>query len=207
MGRKYRRIWSLFVLLTVFPLWVVAQDASVLHFKVDPAHTQVLFKVRHMGISTVTGRFLDVDADIWFNPEDMTSFKSRATISAVSIDTGNERRDNHLRSPDFFDAETYPTITFVSKEVKPLEGNRFAVVGDLTIRGITKPVTLEVEYLGRAVDPWGNERVAFQAEGQIDRREFGLTWNKALETGGFLVGNRVNILLEVEAVRQAQESQ
>jgi len=132
----------------------------------------------------------------------LTTFRATAKIPVSSIDTDNEKRDAHLKSPDFFDAEKYPYITFTSKQVSDVEGNQFKVTGDLTIKGITKPVTLSVEYLGSAVDPWGNERVAFNAHGTIDRRDFGLTWNKVLETGGLLVGNEVRIILEVEAIKQ-----
>ncbi len=192
-------------LLLVLPFVVWAQEKTPpAHYKVDPAHTQVLFKVRHMGISWVTGRFEAVDADIWVDPSNLSTFRVEAIIPVASIDTGNEKRDNHLKSADFFDGERYPQITFVSKEVKSVEGSRFTVVGDLTIKGITKPVTLNVEYLGQARDPWGNTRIAFLADGRIDRREFGLTWNKALETGGFLVGNEVRIQLEVQAIQQAE---
>lgn len=171
-------------------------------YAVDPAHSEVGFRVRHLGLSTVRGLFNDVDGVVEFTDDHLGSLKAKATIGAASIYTNEADRDDHLRSADFFDAENHPEITFVSGEVISADGKEFTVTGDLTIRGVTKPVVLEGEYLGSAVDPWGNDRVALQAEGTINRTDYGLNWNEVLETGGFLVGEEVTLVLDVQAVRQ-----
>lgn len=171
-------------------------------WELDPAHTTVGFVVRHMMVAKVRGRFTRVSGAINI-AERLEDSSVEATIDAASIDTGEEQRDNHLRSSDFLDVENHPTITFRSTRVRHVETNRWAVDGELTIRGVTRPVTLDVEYEGVARDPWGGERVGFAATTEIDREDWGLTWNVALETGGVLVGKKVKIELEVEAVRKA----
>ncbi len=170
-------------------------------WKLDPAHSLVEFSAKHMMITTVKGRITDVEGTIYTDERDPKNSSVEATLKAESIDTRTDQRDQHLRSADFLNVEKYPLIKFRSTRI---EGDRedFKLTGDLTIRDITRPVTLDVHYEGRTKDPWGGERVGFSGKGKIDRRDFGLTWNQTLETGGLLVGNEIKIELEVQAVRQ-----
>jgi polyisoprenoid-binding protein YceI len=170
---------------------------------IDPAHTDAGFTVKHLMISKVRGRFGSVSGEIRLNESDLSRSSVVVEIDASTIDTRSEERDAHLRSADFFDVERYPTITFRSRRVEKAGGERLRVIGDLTIRDVTREVTLEVEDEGRGSDPWGGERAAFSASTTLDRREFGLTWNQALEAGGVLVGHDINLNLEVQAVKQA----
>lgn len=167
---------------------------------IDAAHSEAGFAVKHLMISTVKGRFGAVSGKIVLNERNLAASTVEAEIEAGSIDTRSEQRDTHLRSADFFDVETYPSITFRSTKVEPRSNGEFLVTGDLTIRDVTRQVVLEVEETGRATDPWGGERIGFTATAKIDREAFGLTWNAALETGGVLVGSEVKITLEVQAV-------
>ncbi|MDE3078015.1 MAG: YceI family protein [Chloroflexota bacterium] len=173
-------------------------------WKVDPAHTQVEFSARHMGIMTVKGRFQKFDATIDFDESDFTKSSVVATVEAASVSTADERRDGHLKSADFFEAEKHANITFKSTSIHKGEHERYRMTGDLTIRGVTKPVTLDVVYSGQGKDPWGNMHAGFSAEGTINRKDWGLEWNRPLETGGFLVGDEIKVMLEVEAVQQAE---
>lgn len=168
-------------------------------WSIDPVHSQVDFGVRHMMISTVRGTFGELEGTIHLDEDDLTNSSVEVSIDAASIDTRNEDRDNHLRSGDFLNVEEHPTLRFKSRSVEPA-GDGFVVQGDLTIRGVTREVTLEAEELGRGTDPWGNPRVGFRADTRINRKDFGLTWNQALETGGVLVGDEVKISLEVQAI-------
>lgn len=168
-------------------------------YNIDTGHSQVLFKVKHLGISTVTGKFLAFEGTFDFDPAKIDASMVSVTIDVASIDTGVEDRDNHLRAGDFFDVEKHPVMSFKGTKIQQVKGDNFQILGDLTIRDVTKPVTLDVELGGMATDPWGNEKVAFTAETKIDRTEFGLTWSKLLETGGLVVGNNVKIILEIEA--------
>ena len=170
-------------------------------WKIDPSHTLIEFGVRHLMITTVKGRFGGVEGVITGDPSDWTTASVDVTIDAASVDTRNQDRDNHLRSADFFDVEKYPHITFKSTKVTKTGENTYDIEGDLTIRGVTKPVTLKATYLGSAKDPWGNEKIGFNATTKVNRKDFGLTWNAPLEAGGFLVGDEVNIELEVQAVK------
>ena len=179
-------------------------DAPTTTWRIDPAHTHIEFAVRHMMIATVKGRFSGVDGTLTLDERDPARSRVEVDLDAATIDTRNADRDAHLRSPDFFDVETYPRLTFRSDRVEVLgTDGRLRVGGDLTIRGVTRPTVLEVRELGRNTSPYGEEVIAFEAETTIDRREFGLKWNQALETGGVLVGNEVRIHLEIEAVRQS----
>lgn len=171
-------------------------------WKLDPAHTLVEFAAKHMMITTVKGRFSEVEGTIHDVDDDPTRSWVEATIKAASIDTRTPDRDNHLRSADFLDVEHYPDITYRSTRIEKTGDNSFRMHGDLTIRGQTRPVALDVTREGRGKDPWGGERAGFSASGKIDRRDWGLTWNQALETGGILVGNDIKISIEVEAVKQ-----
>ena len=179
----------------------IAEITTTGTWQIDPVHTTVDFAVKHLMISTVRGTFGAVAGTIVLDEENPAASYVTAEIGAASIDTRQEQRDAHLRSPDFFDVEKFPAITFRSTRVEGLGGGRFDVAGDLTIRGVTRPVVLEVTDEGRGGDPWGGRRAGFSASTKIDRRDFGLTWNQALETGGVLVGNDVRISLEVQAVK------
>lgn len=171
-------------------------------WKLDPAHTLVEFSAKHLMITTVKGRITDVEGTIVSDERDLRNSSVEATLKAATIDTRTEQRDQHLRSADFLNAEQFPEIKFKSTKI---EGDKdsFKLTGDLTIRGVTRPIVLDVQFEGRTKDPWGGDRVGFSANGKIDRREFGLTWNQALETGGVVVGNDVKINLEIEAVKVA----
>jgi polyisoprenoid-binding protein YceI len=176
-------------------------------WQLDPAHTHVEFAVRHLMISTVKGRFADVQGTVRMDEANTGAGKVEVTIGVASIDTRQDERDAHLRSADFLDAARFPVITFRSRRIEgiPFEGN-FHLVGDLTIRGITREVALDVSPGGRVTDPSGNERAGFSARTKIDRTDFGLTWNQALEAGGVLVGDEVRISAEVELVRQSEQA-
>ncbi|MFW6205953.1 MAG: YceI family protein [Gemmatimonadota bacterium] len=170
---------------------------------IDPSHSQAEFTVKHMMITKVRGRFADVEGTITLDSEAPENSGVEVEIDAASIDTREEDRDAHLRSGDFLDVENHPKLTFRSTRIEGLKlepGSSFRVIGDLTIRGVTKQVELAAVYEGRGQDPWGNQRAAFSADTAIDRREFGLEWNQALETGGVLVGHEVKIHLEAQAV-------
>jgi polyisoprenoid-binding protein YceI len=157
--------------------------------------------VRHLGISWVPGDFKTFEGKYSFDPKNIKSSTAEATITTKSISTDNQKRDDHLRSPDFFNAESNPTITFKSKEITDISGNNFKVKGMLSINGIEKEIVLDAEFLGAVKDPWGNERSAFSASAKINRKDFGLTWNKLLETGGLVVGEEVVIQLEIEGIK------
>jgi polyisoprenoid-binding protein YceI len=169
-------------------------------FTIDNAHSDISFSVRHMVFAKVRGHFTKWSAQMVFDPADASKASVEVSIDAASIDTREPQRDAHLRSPDFLDVEKFPTITFKSKRVELAGENRYRVVGDLTIHGTTREVTLDVEQTGRGKDPWGNERVGFAARTSINRVDYGLKWNQALETGGVLVGEKVDIEIDVEAV-------
>lgn len=173
-------------------------------WQIDPNHSTVELAVKHMMFTTVRGRFKDVKGTIELDEQNPTSSTINVEIAAASIDTGAADRDTHLRSADFLDVETHPALTFRSKRVEGAfakEGDSFRITGDLTIRGTTKEVTLEGTYEGTGKDPWGGTRAGARATAKIDRRDWGLTWNQALETGGILVANDVRIELEVQAVK------
>lgn len=171
-------------------------------WKVDPTHTQVEFTVRHL-LTRVRGHFREFDATITGDINDLTSARIEATIKADSVDTNVQDRDNHLRSADFFEVEKHPEITFRSKEIVKAGDNRYTVKGDLTIRGVTKEVELDATVFGVATDPWGIQKAALSAEGQVNRKDFGLEWNAVLETGGFLVGDDVTMTIEAQFAQQA----
>lgn len=179
------------------------QGAGVSRWVIDPAHTVVEFAVRHMMIATVRGHFGEVEGIIRLDEQDPSNSSVEAKIDVASIDTRQKDRDEHLRSADFFDVTNHPMMEFRSRRVERADGDRYRVIGDLTIRGTTREVELDVIDRGRVTDPWGAERVAFSAEGAIDRTDFGLKWNQALEAGGVVVGNEVKISLEVQAVAEA----
>jgi polyisoprenoid-binding protein YceI len=179
---------------------------TITTWQIDPAHSAVEFAVKHMMFTTVRGRFKDVKGTIDVDEANPDRSTVNVEIDAASIDTGVADRDAHLRSADFLDVETHPTITFRSKRIEGAmkkEGDRFKIVGDLTIRGKSIEVALDCEYLGTGKDPWGNIKGAAEATTKIDRREWGLTWNQALETGGILVANDLRIDVQVQGIKSA----
>ncbi len=169
-------------------------------WKLDPAHSTVEFSAKHMMFTTVRGRLADVEGIISVPGATLDDAAVEATMKAASIDTRTEQRDQHLRSADFLDVENYPEVTFKSTKFEGTK-EKFTMTGDLTIRGTTRPVTLDVTYEGAGTDPWGHERMGFSASGKIDRRHFGLVWNQALETGGVLVSNDIKIQIEAQIIR------
>src|SRR5688572_23097254 len=171
----------------------------------DTVHSAIGFSVRHLVFAKVRGRFKTWTGSLELNDENLANSSVQVSIDADSIDTGTPDRDAHLRSPDFFDVANHPKLSFRSNRVEALGGDRYRVYGDLTIRDVTREVVLESEFSGRAKDPWGNDRVAFTAKTSVDRRDFGLKWNQALETGGVVVGERVDIELEIQAVKRSEE--
>jgi polyisoprenoid-binding protein YceI len=171
-------------------------------WNIDPAHTNVEFSVRHMMISNVKGQFQKTSGTITTNGSDPASATVDATIDASSVDTRVEKRDMHLKSPDFLDVAKYPTITFKSTKVEADGPNKWKVTGDLTLHGVTKPVVLDVESSGQPVSVMGNMRAGASAKTEIKRSDFGLTWNKVLESGGVMVGDEVAISIDLEAVKK-----
>jgi polyisoprenoid-binding protein YceI len=169
-------------------------------YQIDTTHSSIEFSIRHLVIAKVRGRFTRFGGSIELDEADLTRSRVLADIEAASISTSEEKRDGHLRSPDFFDVEKYPVIAFASTKIEQ-KGDDLRLTGALTIHGVTRDVVLAVESLGATKDPWGNQRVAFSAKGSIDRKEFGLHWNQVLEAGGFLVGDKVELSLDVQAVR------
>lgn len=169
---------------------------------IDPVHSSVEFAVRHLMITTVKGRFTDVRGAVVLDEADLARSSAEITIGVASVDTREPQRDAHLRSADFFDAETHPTIEFRSTAVQGASPDAFRLTGDLTIHGVTRPVTLDVTTEGRTRDPWGGERAGFTATTRIKRSDFGLTWNQLLETGGVTVSDDVKISLDVQLVRK-----
>ena len=169
-------------------------------WKLDPSHTTIEFSAKHMMITTVKGRFAEFEGTILADDQSFANSEVHATLKAASIDTRSDQRDTHLRSADFLDVENFPDVTFKSTKLAGTK-EKFTMTGDLTIRGTTRPVTLDVTYEGTGTDPWGNERMGFSASGKIDRRDFGLVWNQALEAGGVLVGNDVKIQIDAQVIR------
>lgn len=167
-------------------------------WKVDTAHTSIEFAARHMMVSTVRGHFNEFTAEVELDPEDLAHSWATAEIKAASLDTREERRDTHLRSADFFDVEKFPLITYKSGKIESRGENKFLVQGELTIKDATRPVELEVEFLGMETSPYGFRVAGFEAIGQLSREDFGLTWNVALETGGFMVADEIRLRLDGE---------
>jgi len=168
----------------------------------DPVHSDIGFSVRHLMISKVRGRFQKWSGALFVDETDLANSKVEASIEAASIDTREQQRDDHLRSPDFFDAANHPTLTFQSTRVEKTSEDEYKVTGNLTIRGVAREIALAVEFLGRSKDPWGGLRMGFSAKTSIDRRDFGLTFNMPLDGGGVVVGDRVDIVLEIEVVKE-----
>ncbi len=169
---------------------------------IDPAHSQIQFKVRHMMISTVTGTFDKFRSEVEMTGEDLSTAKVFFEADTASIHTGSADRDNHLRSADFFDVENHPKLTFKATSIENAGDNEWKVKGDLTIRGVTRPITLDMEWNGVNKDPWGNMKAGLVVRGKINRKDYGLNWNAMLETGGVLVSDEVRVECEVQYARQ-----
>jgi len=171
-------------------------------WKVDASHSSLGFSVSHMVVSETEGRFKVYDGTVVSKTDDFTDAQINFTVDAKSIDTDNEKRDEHLRSDDFFNAEKFPNLTFKSTSFKKVSGNKYVLEGELTIRDVTKKVKFDVAYNGQAKSPWGQTAAGFKASGSINRLDYNLKWNKALEAGGVLVGETVNITLKLEFIKQ-----
>ncbi|RMF36470.1 MAG: polyisoprenoid-binding protein [Chlorobiota bacterium] len=186
----------------IFAAASISLFAHVATWKVDQSHSNVLFTVDHMVISEVTGYFKVFDGTITVSKPDWSDAKIEFTVDVASINTDNERRDNHLRSEDFFDAAKYPKATFTATGMRKVGQNTYKLTGDLTIRGTTKKVTWNVTFKGQTKDPWGNQRAGFIAETTINRFDFGLKWNNLTETGGLIVGKDVRLRVNLELIKQ-----
>jgi len=190
------------IILTVI-LFLLPTMTAASTWRIDPEHTSIQFTVRHMMISNVKGVFHKFNGQFEIDDKDITNTRASAVINVASIDTGIEKRDEDLRSPKFFDVAKYPSMTFASKKIVRTGANRFKVTGDLTIHGVTREVVLDMEGLETVVkDPWGNMRRGATLASMINRKDFGLTYNKLLETGGVVVGDEVKINIEVELIRK-----
>ena len=188
-------------ILTLFLTLPVLSQAS--DYQIDPDHSSIQFKVRHLMVSNVKGDFNKAKGSVMIDDSNITNLKVELTIETASVNTGHAKRDEHLRNPDFFDAAKYPTVTFVSKKVMQAGQGKLKVTGDLTLHGVTREITLDVEGPTQEIkDPWGKFRRGATATGKINRKDFGLTWNRALETGGVVVGEDVDIYVEVELIKQ-----
>jgi len=195
-----KRYITLMIGLFVLAVPVLTYAAT---WEMDPAHSSFQFKVRHLTVSNVSGDFSKSRGVVMIDDRDITQLRVEVTIDAASVNTGHAQRDEHLRGPDFFDVAKHPTITFVSRKVIKADGDRLKVAGDLTIHGVTREITVDVEGPTAEVkDPWGNFRRGATATTKISRKDFGLTWNKVLDGGGLVVGDEVNIYVEVELVRK-----
>ena len=182
--------------------WNGVQFPKAGTWALDPAHTTIEFEAKHLMVAKVRGRFTEFEGALRI-ADDPTQSSVTVTIKAATLDTQTQQRDDHLRSADFLEVDKYPDIAFASTVVEHDKDDDWKISGDLTIHGVTRPVTLKTEYSGQTADPWGGQRAAFSAETRIDREDWGLTWNQALEAGGWLVGRELKLKLEVEAVLQA----
>jgi polyisoprenoid-binding protein YceI len=177
---------------------LIASSSFAADYVADKDHSSISFTVRHL-VSRVTGQFTDFTGRFAFDPATKIGKNAEFTIQAASISTGTPKRDNHLRSPDFFDVKKYPTITFISRQVEMTGGTHAKVTGDLTMHGVTKPVTFDAEYLGATKDPMGTEKVGFEAIAKLNRKDFGINWNKVLDSGGLMLSDEVDIKVNLEA--------
>lgn len=178
------------------------ESAVATQWGIDASHSTIQFKVKHLVITTVTGKFEDFTASVEAS-EDFSDLKATFEAKIASINTGNESRDGHLKSPDFFAAEEFPTLTFVSTGVAKKDDEHFVLNGDLTIRGVTKPIVLNVTYGGTMTDPWGQVKAGFELAGSIKRKEFGLMWDVVTEAGGAVVSDEVRLIADIQLVKQA----
>lgn len=189
---------------TKIPTFVIliSTTAWAGEYKLDESHTQIGFKIKHLVISTVSGRFNKFSGGFQYDSQSGKLEDLKISIQAASIDTNEPERDKHLKSADFFDVEKFPNLTFESKKIISKENKPSKIEGELTIHGVKKPVILDVDYKGTAKDPWGNESVVFEATGALNRKDFGLKWNKSLDKGGVMIADDVKIVIEGEALLQ-----
>lgn len=173
-------------------------------YTIDQAHSQVGFRVRHLGFNKVAGTFGDYSVTVALDPDNLATLEASLRVQTASVDTGNQKRDEHLRSADFFESEIFPEMTFRSTGIRT-DGSDFEMVGDLMLHGVSREVTLKGEMLGRLIDPWGMERIAFEATTTINRKDFGLVWNQVLESGGLLVAEKVDVVIELQLVKSDEE--
>ena len=190
------------VLMSLLAVAALAATAWANTYNIDVSHSSVGFKVKHMMVSNVRGAFTEFEGTFTFDEDSPQAASVEAVIQVASVNTNDEKRDEHLRSPDFFNAAENPTMTFESTKLESKGGGEFLLHGNLTLNGVTKPVTLEAEFAGLVNDPWGNTRVGFEAEGEIDRKDFGIVWSKTMDGGGLVVGDKVEIELEIEGIAQ-----
>ena len=170
-------------------------------YAIDATHSRIGFVARHAMVTKVRGSFNEFDGTGYFDAENPANTSLALTIQAASIDTRNADRDSHLRSNDFFDMETYPELTFASTAVEQVDDENYRITGDLSIKGVTKPVTVDFEYTGSAIDPYGNQRIGLEGKTTVNRKDWGVNWNTALEAGGVLVSEKVSLEFEVSAIR------
>lgn len=180
--------------------WPAGAGAEMARWDLDPDHSIIEFRVAHMVVSKTAGRFMDYTGLVEMDAEARQFKTIEATINTASVNTNHEKRDAHLRNADFFDVEKYPAMTFKMKSYKKT-GDGYTALGDLTLHGVTKEITLAGTFNGLSKDPWGNTRAGFTAEGKVNRKDFGMVWNKTLDTGGFVVGDEVNIRLDIECIK------
>lgn len=200
MKTKFLILMAAFALATPALAADVQTPAAVETFNVDASHASVGFQVRHL-MSQVTGKFTGFEGTVDINREDPSTSKVEFTIKADTIDTANEKRDGHLKNADFFDVEKYPTITFTSTAVKAVENDTYHVTGDFTMHGVTKSIVLPVKVLGEMKDPWGNQRIGFEINTTLNRKDYGISYNKVLDQGGLMLGEEVKIAINLEAVK------
>lgn len=201
-----KRTVSVLAVAAALAALAVPVHAAANVYTIDPVHSQVTFQIRHL-VSTVRGKFDTFEGTVVMDPDQPAASRVDFTIDAKSIDTGVDKRDGHLRSEDFFYVEKYPEITFTSQKVEPTGQNRYDVTGTLTMRGVSKQVTLPVKFLGTAGDPWGNTRAGFSTSTTLDRQDYGIKWNQALDQGGVLLGDDVDIAIDLEAVQKKDTGQ
>lgn len=182
---------------------VTTEVKNATKWTVDATHSEVQFKVKHLMVTTVTGSFKQFEAEVEAVNDDFEDAKISFSAKIDSIDTGSPDRDNHLKSADFFDADKHEELTFNSTAFRKIDDTQYELIGDLTLKDVTKPVRLKVEYGGQAKDPWGNKKAGFSLEGKINRKDFGLSWNAPLETGGVLVSEEVRLVAELQFVQKA----
>jgi polyisoprenoid-binding protein YceI len=192
---------QLLILATALLTLAAADNAQAATYKVDPMHSHIGFSVRHL-VGRVSGEFKDYSGDFNFDSKTGKLSEVKIDIKAASIDTGVAKRDDHLKSPDFFDVAKFPSLSATAGTVKANGKDKYKWTTDLTMHGVTKPVTFEVDFNGFAKDPYGNQRAGFQAKARLNRKDFGLKWNKAVETGGMMVGDDVDVTLDIEAIEQ-----
>lgn len=201
MNMNRSRVWTQSIIIMSFlALYPLSLQAETAHWDIDPDHSLIEFRVAHMVISKTSGRFLDYRGFVEMDANAKTINAIQASINADSINTNHEKRDGHLRNTDFLDVKQFPTITYTMKTVQK-EGEAYKVVGNLTLRGVTKEVTLTGTLNGVTKDPWGNTRAGFTADGKLNRKDFGMVWNKTLDTGGLVVGDDVHIHVDIECIK------